>query len=337
MNRRLVAFLAVAVLTGSGATAFALHDLDRYRESRTAEATVPGTDSAALGSGPRIVFRHTGIDRHHGQVAMVSLSDPSGPRAYLDLTCDRIAAAADHASCLSVQRGVLTRFEALDLDADWSTVRTTRLPGMPSRTRLSPDGTLVATTSFVTGHSYASTGFSTATEIREFGGRSHGNLEDFGLVLDGTARRPADRNIWGVTFADDDRTFYATVATGGDTWLVRGDLADRTLTSVAENAECPSLSPDGTRVAFKVDLADGGTPDWVAAVLDLETGELTRIDRTRGLDDQIAWLDDDTLVYGLPRPDEPGVTDVWAVDVAAGARPQVLIEQAWSPTVVDGP
>lgn len=336
MNRRVLVFLAIAVLTVTGATAYALRDLDRHLETRSAEATVPGTDRAAVDSGPRIVFRHTGIDRHYGQVAMVAVDDPAGPRAYVDVTCDRIATSGDHTSCLTVERGVVTTYEARDLDADWSTVNTTRLPGIPSRTRLSPDGTLVATTSFVAGHSYVATGFSTATEIRRFDGPSHGNLEDFSLVLDGRRRQPLDRNIWGVTFADDNRTFYATVATGGRSYLVRGDLTDRTLTSVAENAECPSLSPDGTRIAFKVDLSDGGTADWAAAVMDLETGGTTRIDGTRGLDDQLAWLDDDTLLYGLPRTDEPGTTDVWSVEVDPDARPSLLIEQAWSPTVVAG-
>ena len=46
------------------------------------------------------------------------------------------------------------------------------------------------------------------------------------------------------------------------------------------------------------------------------------------------WLDDDTLIYGMPRADEPGVTDTWAVDTTRDATPRVLIEQAWSATVV---
>ena len=72
----------------------------------------------------------------------------------------------------------------------------------------------MATTVFVAGHSYMSTGFSTATEVHEFGGGERwGNLEKFQLVVDGREVNPVDRNVWGVTFVDDD-TFYATVATG---------------------------------------------------------------------------------------------------------------------------
>jgi hypothetical protein len=29
------------------------------------------------------------------------------------------------------------------------------------------------------------------------------------------------------------------------------------------------------------------------------------------------------------------VTDVWSLETTAGAAPQLLIEQAWSPSVVD--
>ena len=47
-----------------------------------------------------------------------------------------------------------------------------------------------------------------------------------------------------------------------------------------------------------------------------------------GLDDQMEWLDDDTVIYGLARSDEPGVTDVWALDVAAGSTPRLLVPEA---------
>ncbi|WP_435885828.1 hypothetical protein [Streptomyces erythrochromogenes] len=58
---------------------------------------------------------------------------------------------------------------------------------------------------------------------------------------DGGPYRSADVNFRGVTFADDERTFYATMAAGGRTHLVRGDLAERTVTTLRENVECPSL------------------------------------------------------------------------------------------------
>lgn len=335
---RISVFAAIVFVVVTAVTTYAVAAARDYRQRHDAPPSVATvSDSAgrtALVSGPRIVFRHTGIDNRYGLVAMVPLDDPSGARAFTDVACDRVDATTADASCLRTDRGVTTKYELTEYDANWQPTQTVAVPGIPSRTRLSPDGSLVSTTTFVTGHSYMQVGFSTATEIRKVGGDGFGNLEKFTLIIDGKEVAPRDRNMWGVTFAADDNTFYATAATGGHTYLVRGDLAHRTLTSVRENAECPSLSPDGSSVAYKVDVGDGQTW-WTPAVLDLATGRQTLLTGEKAnVDDQMEWLDDNTLLYGLPRKDQPGVTDVWSLDTRAGARPRLLIEQAWSPSVV---
>jgi hypothetical protein len=332
---RIITFVVIMAVLAVAAGAYVVREGGEVRAQRAKEPDTAQAPITSVEDGPRIVFRHTGIDQEYGTVAVVPLADPSGARAFTGVACERVAATSTGASCLAADRGAATSFRVEELDPDWQRVQVTDLPGIPSRTRLSSDGTLVATTVFVAGHSYMTTGFSTATEVHTFGGGERwGNLESFQLMVDGKEINPVDRNIWGVTFVDD-QTFYATVATGGRTWLARGDLADETLTFVSPDAECPSLSPDGARVAFKVDVDPGSTVVWRIAVQDLTTGERTVLaNGPTGLDDQVEWLDDDTLLYGMPRADEPGVTDVWSVDATSDAAPSLLIEQAWSPTVV---
>ena len=90
-----------------------------------------------------------------------------------------------------------------------------RLGGFPSRARVSPDGRDGAAHRFVSGHSYADGGFSTATLI-DLGRRQKiGNLEKFAVFRDGKRIEAIDFNFWGVTFAQDSNRFYATLGTRG--------------------------------------------------------------------------------------------------------------------------
>lgn len=340
MSARLAVLVSAVVLAIAAGVTVGVLQLRDYRETYGADPTVAvagddGTrEEQGIDSGPRILFRHTGVDAEYGHLASVPLGDPAGPRSFADQECDRVAATEDTISCLVTERGVPTRFSALLLDAKGEETSATALAGVPSRTRLSPSGDLVATTVFVAGHSYMQSGFSTTTVIRHTDGSGEPiDLEDLDLVMDGTVENPVDRNYWGVTFRDD-RTFWATVATGGHTYLVQGDLDTRRLTTLAENAECPSVSPDGTQVAYKVRIGNGAPPVWEIEVRNLRTGATAQYPATRGLDDQVAWLDRDTLLYGLARADQPGTTDVWSLDLSDRAEPSVLIEQAWSPAVV---
>ncbi|MFD6176667.1 MULTISPECIES: TolB family protein [unclassified Isoptericola] len=335
-----VAAIAVVVLVVVGVVG-AL-ELRRSRAERAAPTDVAVAAAGSFDDGPRIVFRSTAPGDLFGRVAVVPLDDPAGPRDVTPAACDRVDAVPGRASCLRTGRGVAPTFSASVLDASWRDVATWPLPGVPSRTRLSDDGTRVSTTAFVTGHSYAATGFSTETVIHDLSALPDGepaglgNIEEYALLVDGEKIAPVDRNLWGVTFVDDD-TFYATAQskTLGHTWLVHGDVAGRTLTAVAEDVECPSLSPDGTRIAFKRDVGDAPQVHWTPAVLDLASGDVTVLDaEQRDVDDQIEWLDDATILYGLPRADQPGVTDVWRLPADGSGSPAVLVPEAWSPSVV---
>ena len=137
-----------------------------------------------------------------------------------------------------------------------------------------------------------------------------------------------------MTFAEDDETFYATAASGSTTWLVRGSLAARTTTALRTDAECPSLSPDGTKVAYKKRL-DAGAGVWRLAVLDLVTHKETLLAETRSVDDQVEWLDDGRVLYALPRAGSgSGTSDVWVQPADGSGAPAVLIPGAASPAVV---
>jgi hypothetical protein len=296
---------------------------------------LPTVSLSQISGGPRIVFRNTEIGSDYGKVAMVSLTDPSGPRGITQTSCDRVYAAALRILCLSSNRGAVTSYGAQVLDAvNYQSIQTLDLTGIPSRARLSRDGTLAATTSFTAGDSYADTSFSTSTVITKVGGDSIGALEQFTLIHDGVAIQPADREYWGVTFASDDNTFYATVEWAKHTWLVRGDLARRTVVTLREDAECPSLSPDGKTVVYK---QRAGLPvgQWRLVAYDVKTGSVTRLAETRTVDDQAEWLDNSTVIYGLPRTgSQAAIDDVWAVPSDGSGKPRLLIPDAWSPAVV---
>ena len=54
------------------------------------------------------------------------------------------------------------------------------------------------------------------------------------------------------------------------------------------------------------------------------------------IDDQIEWLDDGTILYGMPRDGAVGDYDVWKLAADGSSEPSVFIEHAWSPSVVRG-
>jgi hypothetical protein len=275
--------------------------------------------------------------------AVVALSTADGSRGHLvavtggraqvsALTCARVYAAAGTGVCLR-QDGDLPTYEVAVVDANLAVRRELPLVGVPNRARVSPTGRLVAWTVFVAGDSYNGGRFSTRVGILDTRtGQLVSTVEDWPVAVDGRPYTAADRNFWGVTFSRDDRHFYATMSTGGHRYLVHGDLATRRLTAVRENVECPSLSPDETRVAFK--SARDGDPahGWRLSVLDLATGRVTPLAETRDVDDQAAWLDDHTVAYALPRDRDHA--DVWQVPADGTGTPRVLVPDANSPATL---
>jgi Tol biopolymer transport system component len=122
------------------------------------------------------------------------------------------------------------------------------------------------------------------------------------------------------------------MSTAGHRYLVQGDIAARTVRTIAQNVECPSLSPDGTRIAFKSAINGDPTKGWHLSVLDLASGVRTPLAETRSVDDQPAWLDPNTIGYAIPRATDDA--DIWTVLANGTGTPHLLIPHAESPAAL---
>ncbi|WP_138413540.1 TolB family protein [Sinomonas gamaensis] len=329
---RLVVLIAIIVLALGAAGGYGVWAYAQYQAESRAPSQVPVAASAP--AGPVIFFRNTASGQGQGQVASVPAAAPQSPRTLTPQACDRVYAAAGERICLRTKLGLENTTDEQILDADWHPLRTRTLTGLPSRARLSADGQFAASTVFVSGHAYTG-GFSTSTEISATGGESFGNLEDYTLEVPGATLTPQERNVWGVTFAKDGDTFYATVGSADRNWLVRGSIGKRMLTAIHAGVECPSLSPDGTRIAFKIKSPDPNLPQVrLLAVLELRTDQVTRLGEGRSVDDQAEWLDDSTLLYGMARGAPVGDSDIWSIPADGSGNPSLFIQHASSPSVL---
>jgi hypothetical protein len=269
------------------------------------------------------------------KVEVAGLSAPGDGAFVTDLSCLRVYFGGDTGICLtSTTTASKTEWWAELFDARFQQLQRFPLSGEPSRVRVSPDGRLAAATVFENGHSYAEHGFSTRTTLYDLTARtSLGDLEQFVSMRNGEVFRAVDFNFWGVTFAQDGNTFYATLDTAGVSYLVRGDARGRTLEVLRPNVECPSLSPDNSRIAFKKRVGARSLGWWQIAVLNPDTlTETVLINETRSVDDQVEWLDDHRVVYHLTNGST--AADLWALAVDNASPPQRLLESAYSPAVI---
>ena len=286
----------------------------------------------SLNGSHQLLFVDSTPGPNYGRLATASLDHSAERREQSDYVCNRVYTAVDRILCLRTLIDIIPRFEAVILDSQLRELRTFPVAGLPSRARISRDGRIASWTVFVHGDSYLSVGFSTRTSILDLRtGDLIGSLESFTVLKEGQPYQSADINFWGVTVADDDNTFYATMSSGGQTFLVKGNLRERTVQTLKQNVECPSLSPDGTRVAFKKRMSsEDGRQPWRLHVLDLASLAETPLAESRSVDDQAVWLDNQTVAYSLDRPGT-SIYDVWTVQSNGAGQPNVLLEFATSP------
>lgn len=300
----------------------------------TAYVVTAATDAKEPAGAQQVSQAKTGdllfVDLAGGQNRVEKLAD-GGARTSTELACQRFYAAGGTSVCLKLA-GPGPSYAA-EVSRGGKPVKTVPLPGIPSRAKVSQSGNVVSWTSFVTGDSYSVPGgFSTRTgyfDVRT--GETVESIEHFAATVEGAPLTASDANYWGLTVGSNDLTFYATLASGGFTWLVKGDLVSKSVTSLRRDAECPSLSPDGTKVAYKKRI--GRLGPWDLAVLDLATNTEKRLPGTAGIDDQATWLTETELAFAAV-PKDAKLPAVHVVPADGSQPAKVLIPDATSPSPV---
>lgn len=324
-QRKLLLAALTALCVGGGLLYLVLAALDPNEVTTDARPVAAGT--AEL-SGSELMVRAVDADdpRLNGRVFVVEQGRPQ-QLAGRELACERVYFAAGRGLCLATAETGID-YEATVFDSDLEPLHSLPLAGVPSRARVSDDGRYGAMTVFVNGHAYLSSGgFSTATTIVDMrSGEQVANLEQFSVSKDGEPLDAVDFNFWGVTFAEDSDRFYATLRTGDHYYLVEGDVRERTAQVLRDQVECPSLSPDGTRIAYKSRIGDENR--WQLKVLDLATLRAHPVAERRPIDDQVEWLGNDALVYS-------DNFDLYTVAADGSGPPRLVLRNAASPVALE--
>ena len=328
-RKRIMLFAAVA----GPALALAIGYVIRARNQERHPAAAAGADEVTRArAAPHVFFRDLELEPEgtFGRLALAPLAaDGDGARARTvsPLSCVRVHVGGDRGLCLEMHDENARKATLRVFDGDLHELWSTPLDGLPSRARVSPDGKLGAVTVFVTGHDYSDGDMSTRTSIFDLRALRVliKDMEELPVTRDGKRVEAVDENFWGVTFAPSGPTFHATLGAEGDTWLLEGDLEARTLRTLRKQVECPSRSPDGTKLAFK--KRRPGTEGWRLHVLELATLQERALDEPRSIDDQVEWLDDARILY------KHGA-NIYALGIAPGSKPEVFLERASSPSVV---
>jgi hypothetical protein len=322
------AFVLLATVCALVAVGAVVSAVMAQREAGTAQAS-----KTAQLAPPYMVFRSLNKSAgpaHMGELTSTTVGAPGRERRATGRLCERVYASATGGICIARSRSLTGAYETQLLSPEGKVRHKIALQGVPSRTRVSPDGRYGVTTSFVTGDSYAKPGqFSTRTVLIDMRrGEAIADLETFTVWRSGKVVDAADVQFWGVTFErKNSDSFYATLATAGKTYLIKGSVSARTARTLRENVECPSLSPDGTRLGYKKLVSDDGA--WRFHVLDLQSGADTALAETASVDDQLEWLDDGNLLYGKGG-------DIWTVPADGSGTPRRFLAHADSPGVVSG-
>jgi hypothetical protein len=315
--------------------------VDEFELSQSAATVVPPQAAVVpvqTGAAPQpgevlVINRVPGDD--YGRLA---IRHTDGSRTLLERSCLRVHVAADRGVCLSKDDAIISSYTTIFFDTANPDAEIKSYAGaLPSRVRVSPSGTFSSVTAFLTGSSYEdiSTDTTTAVTIDDIDGNIlRRDANQFEVLADDEKYDTFGSQYWGMTFVDEDE-FYVTGFYGDDPEIMHGSLQDMTVTPTGWEGSCPSVSPDGKTIVFK-ELRPQGGFDLVA--VDLKSGERWMLGEERSADDQVEWLDDDTILYAL-HPDGGNTQtqpefDIWVLDIAPGSEPALFLPNADSPATM---
>jgi hypothetical protein len=334
-----VAFVAVVSAIAAAVAAYLYFTIGEVQPASVGSAGITDekTRNALIELRQRahVAFRDMTPGQTYGHLTFASLQSGAA-RVGTGLACNRIHFSDRAGLCLAIATAP-AGFQGYLLDEALHVSSTIGVPGMPSRTRISRDSRFAAYTAFVSGDSYLASGLSTRTRIVTVPrGDDVADLESFAVIRNGEEFYSIDFNFWGVTFSRNANRIYATLGTGGRILLVEGDVKERTFHVIADDIECPSLSPDETHIAFKKRFGKGFDAWWQPAVLDLATKTVRQLPEPKHIDDQIEWLDDAHILYAVGHSPSAAVrrADVWKLAIDGASPPSLFLRDAESPAVV---
>ena len=298
------------------------------RVSPSGPSPASGVGSLAeLQGKPHVVFQNVARGDDYAKVSIAALDVPAAGRIATDLVCERVHFGGGQGICLAAEHGVNSSYYAVTFGSNFAPRTSIPLDGSPNLARVSPDGRYAAATVITVQATEEEDPRNQTLLIDMASDTVVADLEEFSVTREGALVQGVDLDFWGASFATaDSNRFYATVRISGNVHLAEGDVAGRTMRVIHPNVSAPSISPDGTRIAYAKLITNIG-PTWRFHVLDLSNLVEIPLAEARSIDDQPEWLDDAHVLYGFS-------TDLFVVMADGSGTPQLFLEDGLSPGVV---